>query len=149
MCTTVTACCRGTPGELEADDVELLDCADPPPAPEPDEEPPPPDGVDVVCDPLGGGVVVEGVDGVVGRGGVVTVGVVGNGLVGSGVVGRGGAVTETEVVGTGSVGPTSARATRAPSPAPNAPTRSTASRRDLPRSITLITPFPRFWLRSE
>jgi len=94
--------------------------------------------------------VVEGVDVVVGREGVLTVGAGGNGFVGNGVVvGRGGAVTETEVVGTGSVGTTSARATRAPSPAPNAVASNAASRRDLPRSITLITPFPRFWLRAE
>jgi hypothetical protein len=153
VCTTVTGttvtggCCPAPEWVCELDvDGDPLGCADPPP-----EEPPPPDGVDVVFDPLGGGVVVVvGVDVVVGRGGVVTVGVVGNGLVGNGVVvGRGGTVTETEVVGTGSVGTTSARATRAPSPAPNAAARRAASRRDLPTSITLITPFPRFWLRAK
>ena len=154
MWTTVTECCRPAPGkprglDADADDVDPLGCADPPPAGEPGDEPPPFDAVEVVCDALGGGVVVEGTDVVVGRDGVLRVGVVGSGLVGNGLVGRGGAVTDTDVVGTGSVGTTSARATRAPSPAQKAATSNAASLRLLPRSIILITPFGRFWLRAK
>jgi hypothetical protein len=125
--------------DADADDFDPLDCADPPVG-----EPPPEDDVDVVCDPPDGGAVVEGADVVVGSDGVLSVGVVGNGF-----VGRGGTETETDVVGTGKVGTTSASASRAPSPAANAVASSAASFTGLPTSITQITPFPRFWLRSK
>jgi hypothetical protein len=145
VCTTETDCRRPEPGdtcELDAD-------ADDPLGAEPVDEPRPDDGVDVVGDPPGEGVVVDGGDVVVGSEGVLGVGVGGSGFVGNELVGRGGTVTETDVVGTGSVGTTSASATRAPSPAPNAVASSAASLRALPTSITQITPFPRFWLRAQ
>jgi hypothetical protein len=150
-CKRVADCCcdeTADPAEFEAEAVGPPDCPAPPGG-DPGDGPPecgvdevPPDVV--VGEGAGGfGCVGVGVE-VVGNGGVVTVG--SGGVV---TVGSGGAVTDTVGVVIVGEGSTSARAIRAPNPAANVVATNAVSRSTLPAPITCVTPFRRFWLRSE